>query len=190
MRRLGIACFLLVGCSFSSPEVSTDAPTGPVDGTDGMPDAPADTRGCHGTLALTRVCLAAEPASPLTLSGTIDTATAACAPTTMGTAAGACVLAGTTVTIAGIVAVGPRPLVVVATGGEIDVTGAIDVASHAGGELGAGARAGTCNTGTAATNRGGGAGGSFGFRGGNGGEGSQDPAGGTAGAPITLGGTL
>src|SRR5262249_25155043 len=133
----------------------------------------ASVPGCHGTLAATRVCLSAEPTSGLSLSGTIDTNTAACLPTTNPEAASNCVLAGTQVTIGALRVVGQRPLVVVATQTEISVNDNIDVASHAGPTgAGAGAGIGACSPVLAAAGRGGGQGGSLGGQGGNGGNAS------------------
>ncbi len=168
-----------------------DAAVEPGDDPDVPGEPPPAAPGCHGTTPLTRVCLASEPTAPLDLSGTIDTATAACLPTKMSTAAGACVLAGTSVTIGPVTATGPKPLVILATTGAIEINGDLDAASHVGGTTGAGAGTGTCNAGTAPANRGGGQGGSLGGKGGNGGNASlAQGGGGRAGDPVPLGDTL
>src|SRR5215212_3588035 len=112
-----ILCLFLASCTFPSPPapatggdpdpagdstVDAGAPVGP-------PTSPPAGPLCYGTRPYTTVCLAAEVTAALSLSGTINTGTIACLPTTMGTAVGSCVLAGTSVTIQGLIAIGPRP---------------------------------------------------------------------------------
>jgi hypothetical protein len=185
--RLAIVGGFLASCTFTPPDLDPG-------GDDDLPDqGPSPMEGCHGTTSYSRACLVSEPTSSLTLSGRIDTATAPCRPTRPGTAAGACVLAGTTVSLGDTVVVGPRPLLIVATAGVLTLDGALDAGSHSGGEIGAGAGGNTCQIGLAATSRGGGQGGSFGFKGGDGGDGDQDAVrsdGGTAGEPTALEGKL
>ena len=88
-----------------------------------------------------------------------------------------CVIAGTSVAIVGSVrGEGPNPLVIVATSGDLVMTGGIDVASHDGQPPGAGANYPGCATaninGMDGMYGGGGAGGTSGSKGGDGGGGN------------------
>jgi hypothetical protein len=145
-------------------------------------DAPPPGVICYGS-GFGKTCFdtANVPTAPATLTAqTIDTDTSALCSNLVQNNSGWCVIAATDLTITGAVnAVGTKPLVLVATG-TLQVDGTLDVASHRGGQTGAGAvdaNAALCDPGTPPGNNGGGAGGSFGAVGGNGGNG-----GGTAGA--------
>jgi len=204
----------LAGCGFQSNPVQV----APIDGRDGvdaasgsrgpdgavtvhMPDAaippmPPDARICFGVGALT-VCLNVVPAAPVTLVGSatpFDTSGPGCTQLVTQTAGPElCVIAGTSITVTGaLVAVGARPLVLVATD-EITVTaaGVVDVSSRINPRrAGAGAGTGNCAAAGRGTSdsdgAGGGAGGSFGTTGGKGGVGNNTPgdavAGGAPGA--------
>jgi hypothetical protein len=126
----------------------------------------------------TRVCLEALPTTPLVIASTMELdTTAGCATTTMGTAAGVCVIAATAIEVpadATLRVTGPRPLALLATS-SIVVAGMLDAASHRGGTAGPGASpAAMCGSGTAPTlasgSGGGGYGGTFATVGGDGGE--------------------
>lgn len=143
-------------------------PPGPPDAqTSDSPALDAST-GTDASLCFdgfTRVCLQVLPSSPLVVAAamTIDTASG-CAETTMGTAAGICVVAATTIEIRpGVIvhATGPRPLILLATT-SIVVSGEIDAASHRGGTTGPGANLPGCPVGTAPATLGGGSGGGYG----------------------------
>lgn len=145
-------------------------------------DAPAAGVVCFGT-GFGKTCFASAnvPATPATLTAqTINTDTSPLCSTVVENNPGWCVIAASDLTITGAVnAIGGKPLVLVATG-TLQVDGTLDVASHRGGQLGAGSvtnNAQLCDPGTPPGNNGGGAGGSFGATGGNGGN-----NGGTAGA--------
>ncbi|MEO6773181.1 MAG: hypothetical protein ABI467_09175 [Kofleriaceae bacterium] len=145
-------------------------------------DAPAPGVVCYGQ-GFGKICFDAAnvPATPATLTAqTIDTDTSPLCSTVVQTTPGWCVVVATELTISGTVtAIGTKPLVLLATG-TLQVDGTLDVASHRGGQTGAGAvatDATLCDPGTPPGNNGGGAGGSFGAVGGNGGN-----NGGTAGA--------
>jgi hypothetical protein len=148
----------------------SDATDGPV-AIDGAIDVASDSRACWGT-GIAQVCFAtSQPTGTVTLSGALNTTTSSlCATDVVGAeAANWCVIAGTdvTVTSAGLAATGNKVLVLLATNA-LTIDGTLDVASHRGGNLGAGAGLGTCNAGTAPGAPGGGAGGSFGDLGGDG----------------------
>ncbi len=140
-----------------------------VDAAVAPPDAPPDAQTCFGG-GLVSLCLAAAPASPLTITAntTIDTDTSPlCVEYSGDTGETAlCVVAATTVSIDDnrrLRANGSKPLVVIASESLV-VDGTIDVAR------GAGANPPTCVPPTTATNADGGAGGSFQGRGGRGGD--------------------
>ncbi len=141
-----------------------------------------DGGSCYGT-GFGRTCLTTPPGTPATLTAQrVDTDTSPlCATDVVGNPPW-CVIAATDLTIGAgtLSAIGSKPLVLVATGSLL-VDGTIDIASHRGGQTGAGAVPATnttlCDPGTPPGNNGGGAGGSFGTKGGKGGN-----AGGTAGA--------
>ncbi|HEY5933915.1 MAG TPA: hypothetical protein VIU61_04755 [Kofleriaceae bacterium] len=154
--------------------VDDDAPIMLVDAS--TLDAPPGAE-CFGT-GLVRICLAAAPTVALnvTANQTINTDDMGmCTPVVGGTNIDACVLAGSTVTIAnGIMlrGTGGRPLVIVAQT-TLMIGGTVDVASHRSpAQAGANSNFAQCANGTAATyggdSGGGGYGGSFGGRGGNG----------------------
>jgi hypothetical protein len=154
-------------------------------GKDGAVDPDAspimiDGRTCFGT-GLLNVCLSSLPTEAVTLSGSaspLDTGVDARCRQIVPQSGGPelCVIAGTTVTVSGtFVAIGTRPLVLVATDA-VNVPGTLDVSSKlVGSRKGAGAGTGTCTTPGAGANDagggGGGAGGSFGTAGGKGGTG-------------------
>jgi hypothetical protein len=165
-------------------------PDASIDASDpgGGPDASV----CFGS-GLVKVCLASAPSGPVTIdqSEPLDTSVDRNCPQIVAGGANAvsdmCVFAGTTVTVGNVVAIGSRPLVVIATG-TLSVVGTLDVSSKTGNpRLGAGANPGTCITATGAGDDtgggGGGAGGSFGTKGGAGGSGdlnNNGPPAGTA----------
>jgi len=178
------------GGSGSGVDAAVDAPA---DATaiDAVPDAPPDALFCYGT-GIVRICLAAAPTTPFeTLGGTttIDTTSSPLCASVVSGGDNYCVIAATTITIAGtLVATGTKPLVLLATQ-TITATSRIDVASHRGGteSIGAGADPADCAAGTAPVNLAGGAGGSFVGTGGTGGTGAAigTTTGGVAGTPIT-----
>lgn len=144
-------------------------------------DAPASGVVCYGA-GFAHPCFASAPTSSLTINGQpINTDSAMCS-TTVTNLGGACVIAAGDLTIAGAVnATGSKPLVLVAAT-TLTISGTLDVASHRGGQIGAGSIPPTdttsCDPGTAPGTSGGGAGGSFGTAGASGGAG-----GGAAGTP-------
>jgi hypothetical protein len=146
-------------------------------------DTTSDAQTCYGT-GIVRVCFAAAPTTPLTISTptTIDTASSAMCAATVSGADNFCVLVGTTITVnATLRANGTKPLVLIASD-SITVTQLIDVGSHRATQttpefVGAGADPTACMAGTPAGTRGGGAGGSFTGQGGNGGNGAGTGAG-------------
>jgi hypothetical protein len=183
-----VALTMLCACSFHSGALvdgggggggdddgsSQHPEAGPivVDGApDGGLDAPPDTTiqetpPCYGN-SWWRVCLASTPTNLVagTLSGIIDTGTAACVAST-GANSDACVLVYTSISASGTVTVsGTRPLVLVATSGDIEISGELDAGSHSD----AAACAAQLPAPTPATgNGGGGYGGSFVGHGGDG----------------------
>lgn len=203
---------VLTGCGFGgatgvdgSPVdavLDVDASSEPVDGAE-EPDAavPPDARACFGTVV--SVCLTTLPADGVIISATevVDTdSSARCIETNQP---GVCVIAGTFVTVTGagtrVRARGSKPLVLLATQGEVGVDAGAAVEAYSSnfsdstGVVGPGANPSACplagldgtNVGTSG---GGGAGGSFGGRGGDGGDGdvnggAQGGQGGTAAMP-------
>jgi hypothetical protein len=151
-----------------------------------MVDA-APTSACYGNVAFVRECLMTAPMNPVDFGNKdIDTNpnSADCAQVVAGGNLDACVIAGSTIHIGGVVtAHGSRPLVFVSNS-TIVVDGKIDVASHRGGQLGPSANTTPCPSGISATTGddggGGGYGGSFGGAGGNGGIGAGGGNGGRA----------
>jgi hypothetical protein len=190
--RLG-AIAVVASCSFSaSPQGGDDAHR---DGPHPF-DAPPDTRpadaaidaapGCEG-VGTFQVCLNAMPTTAVTLAAqTIDTGMCKYNGGTAGQVIDPgmghphlCAIAGTQVTVAGVVhGVGPNVLVIVSTSDLVIDSGAsVDVSSPSpGGMAGAGANPGSCantiNGQDSMMGGGGGAGGSFGGAGNNGGTGS------------------
>ena len=152
-----------------------------VDGQLFLDASPADVT-CFGT-GFGKVCFAAGdiPKAQVTVTGSIDTDTSNLCSTTVSGGPPVCVIAGADVTTTGPIAVtGGKPLVIVATGTlTID---SLDIASHRGGQVGAGSVAADnvtlCDAGTQPDNNGGGAGGSFGALGGAGGKGNTHNGGG------------
>ncbi len=197
-----VSLLALGACSFSVP---TAAPRDgePVDGLQGGdtigadsaidgPSTDAPPSGlCFGEGNFI-VCLTTLPGSALTFGATtIDTSGGSCPGETFTPTGGPqlCVVAGTTVTVNGLLrATGSRPLVLVATSGALTVTtlGAIDASSFRGGGTGAGTNYTGCpapgNAANANNGAGGGAGGSFGTPGGNGGAGGGGQGGGATSA--------
>jgi hypothetical protein len=169
----------------------------PGDAVEAKPDGPdADLANCFGSHI--QICPAQKPTQPLMLmSGgiTFDTggALGLCADFTSPQNATGCLIAGTDVTLGSgtFRVVGPRPLIVLATGTATLGSGAmLDLASHVNGQAGAGAGSPDCNFGgspsTGGGISGGGAGGSFGGKGGDGGDGAQGVSHGTAGTPTVV----
>ena len=193
---------ILAACSFQStraPGADVDASSGPgidaaVDGAP-PPDVAVispDAQSCYG-VGILKVCLARLPAGPINLPGLLnplDTDITANCDQVVAQQGGPalCVVAGTTVMVnGGMVAIGARPLVIVATD-SITVNGGakIDVSSvtGSGARRGAGSNAAECSRSDKGKNdsggAGGGAGGSFGTVGGTGGTGdgnNSDPPG-------------
>jgi hypothetical protein len=145
---------------------------------DGVPDGAV----CFGEKTFT-ICLASAPTGTLSLGGQILTDTdARCLPSQPAdwSAAGqpdACIITAGMIQIGapGLVAMGPRPLVLVAND-SLDVSGVLDVSSHVtNGAIGAAAGTATCPSGSLPGDNnngaGGGAGGSFMSSGGDGGNG-------------------
>lgn len=165
--------------SLANTCVADGAPTDGNGGTDGKTflDAPGPDTTCYGT-GFGKTCFKTEnvPSTPVTLTAqNIDTSTSALCSNVVENNPGWCVIAGTDLTITGIVtATGAKPLVLIATN-ELHVDGTLDVASHrVGAQIGAGAiplaDTTSCDPGTPPNNNGGGAGGSFGAAGGDGGN--------------------
>ncbi|HEY4056405.1 MAG TPA: hypothetical protein VGM39_07340 [Kofleriaceae bacterium] len=175
LRTMFVLAVPLVGaCGFSvsGAAAADDVSTGDDTPIDAAPDAAPDRPPgpiCLGTLPM--VCMDEVPA-PMSIASAIDT-NGTCATTTMGTAAGFCVIAARTITIASgstITAMGTKPLVLFAPDG-IQIDGTLDVSTHVNLPPGAGAGSVTCGAGMAPADGGGGQGGSFGGSGGNGGTG-------------------
>ena len=167
---------MLAACGFSQSLSPTDGGDGPP--IDMLGNESVAGRVCYGTFP--EVCLPAAPTTPLDVMAatTIDTDDpSACATTVDGTAAGMCVVAGSSVTIAATLrAIGAKPLVIVSAS-TLMVSGTIDVSSKRGMPGGAGRNFAGCVDGTDPGDSGGGQGGSFRGPGGNGGTGGQGPGG-------------
>ena len=174
MRSLLYVALLAPACGFSAR--LADAPS---DGdVPDAPEGPPDARQCFGA-GFGMTCLPALPAGPRQLSMTTSFDTgddAACTHVLTVGGAESCVLTGTTITLptGTFRAIGPRPLVLVATE-TVTIGGAISVSSLRGQSSGAGSPASACGTPSEpesdAGGGGGGAGGSFAGRGGGGGIG-------------------
>ena len=207
MRRIVSITWLLVGCSYTPPRGASPDDGGPqprdgepIDATDAAPaDSPFDAPpsvACFGDFA--RVCLPALPASGVQLNSgnnlILDTDTdARCETLAEGSIVNACVLAGTSVQIDGMVSAhGSRPLIILATSGSFQIaSGAVvDVSSRVARDTpGAGAR-GVCADGAGGADAGaGGPGGTYGSKGGKGGN-SGIANGGTSGNLVALAGLL
>ncbi|HEY0988196.1 MAG TPA: hypothetical protein VGD80_14125 [Kofleriaceae bacterium] len=176
-------------CESGNPpdDASIDASVDASAVLDAPPDAPPDAAVCFGSFV--NVCLQVAPSAPVVITSptTIDTSISSmCMPVASGT--DACVLAGTTISItATLRAIGPRPLVLLASESiTIGASGSVDVASHRGAvpETGAAADFTGCPAGTAPGLRAGGAGGSFTGAGGTGGMSVTGGNGGVPGTPI------
>lgn len=195
---------LVVGCGFEHGTL-TGGGGGDGGGTPGgdgsgssMIDAAvgtADAQQCWSIASVTvGVCLDAPLTGSITVSSntSIDTGSSGTGPLQCKSlhvgSTDVCVIAASSITIDAmrtLSAHGPRPLVLVAS--SITINGTIDVASHIGGQTGAGANMPGCDAGNNPTSSkgGGGQGGSFGGTGGNGGDqDGQSSSRGTAGATI------
>ncbi len=177
-------------CETSDHDAGADAPPPPAD------TLPA---GCYGNGVVT-VCpvnpITGQQQITLTNTQTINTDTSTmCQPYRRadGTSASDfCVLAAKSITISQtgrLNGIGSKPLVLVGAN-MLDLAGTLDVASHRGGLVGAGADPVACPTVAAPTGSKGGPGGSFGEEGGDGGTGAEGglpvPPGPFAGAVTTL----
>jgi hypothetical protein len=185
----GEPCPLPLTCSPASSTcelVAVDAAIGdtlPADGGDAGPIADASL--CFGS-GLVSVCLDSAPTGSLQLADmVIDTDNSTnCTQLVFGNPT-LCVVAADVMSVMGTVsASGKHPLVLIATEG-ILIEGTVDVASHTGGQTGAGNDPPLCGVATAPVAPGGGAGGSFGNHGGNGGAGLPSGTGGISAAPAT-----
>lgn len=183
MLRAGwFSCLLLLsGCDLLFKITHVDAVTPEVDAPS---DAPSQCVG-HGIL---KPCVNPIVDDAVTLKGSIDTDTdPRCVVLPQTDDVDLCALVGVNIMVQSTVAIGSRPLVLIALD-SIDIQGAVDVSSRtATGRIGAGAQT-KCSTGSGTngnTGAGGGAGGSYGFIGGNGaaGQGGQS-AGGLAGSAL------
>ncbi len=172
---------VLLGCSFEHGTVTSGSPDGGINGSDDI-DAPPSGTLCLGAAAY-QVCVP-HPTMSVTVSGLIDTATAAeCAPAQPSgwLAAGqpeSCFIFGTSISISGTARfVGARPVVLFASN-DISISGTLDASSKRGeAKSGPGAPAPSCRSFTQnpeenSSGPGGGAGGTFMTKGGNGGDGN------------------
>ncbi|HET9624151.1 MAG TPA: hypothetical protein VFP84_22415 [Kofleriaceae bacterium] len=191
--RATLALALLAGCGFQAHPATGDAAGGPdastIDAPIGTIDAPTGSELCVQN-ALVTACLTAAPTGPRTLTGPINTDDAAACASNVSPASspGLCILAGTTITVAGVASAhGSRPLVLLASGAiTIPAGAAIDVAGHLGGiPQATGPGAGACVAGTPGGKGGGGAGGSFGSMGAPGGPSAGNDPGGKAASVVT-----
>jgi hypothetical protein len=185
--------FLVGACSFSTNRITGDGAPGdtspPADGSAGDDGVVAS---CYGT-GVVQICPAAPPSGTITLSGTLDTATAsACKPYSVAPGQqplDACVVTAQSAVISGTLTVtGPRPLVIIGASSIQVATGSvIDVSSRRSPSR-SGAAAMDCPPATSAgcdfTDCSGGAGGSFAETGGNGGDGANGAKGGKSGAKV------
>lgn len=156
-------------------------------------DAAIDASACFGT-DIVKFCLPSAPSQALAITTptTIDTSDPlTCVVTIDGPRY--CAIAATTINIsARLRAVGPRPLVLVASDSiTVTLSGSIDVGSHRFTgvglpQVGAGADPASCTAGTQPTGRGGGAGGSFVGHGASGGNGLNASSGGGRPGPAVV----
>ena len=153
----------------------------------GMDSPPIDAANCIGD-GYTRFCFAALPTNTINFvsAQSISTdpgASVYCSPDFVDV----CVVAAGTITISALgTATGSRPVALVATTMiTVEADGGIDVASHNGTTVGAGADPSDCIAGTPPVMLAGSYGGSFGGVGGNGGGGSAGAIGGIPPAAIT-----
>jgi hypothetical protein len=205
VKVLGVTA-ILAACNFQStrdPGAEVDASaSGPsvdaaVDSTpspDGPPPMP-DAQNCFG-VGIVKVCLQVQPAGSINLPGvmsTVDTTSSANCDQVVAQQGGPalCVIAAANITVVnGLIAIGTRPLVVIATDSiTVNSNGKIDVSSPtgAGARRGAGSNFDQCSRSDKGRNdsggAGGGGGGSFGTVGGTGGTGDLNnsaPPGNTA----------
>jgi len=192
----------MTGCSFEGAggddgmvtpgvDAARDASPDP-DGAGSEPDAPVppDAQACFGT-TLT-VCLNTLPTDGVTISATESLDTDSSPRCVESNHPELCVVAGTFVTVTGggtrVRASGSRPLVLLATAGEVGIDAGASVEAYSSnfsdgtGIVGPGANAADCiragiDGTTIGTSGGGGAGGSFGGRGGDGSNGDSNPIG-------------
>jgi hypothetical protein len=177
MLLRGVFVFV-AGCTFHHGNTAViDAPTEALDGSvDVMTDS-TTASSCFGA-GTYQVCLTQLPTTPITL-GTMSIVTDTCATGEIVVVANGgpnlCVLSGTSVSVNGSIrGQGTLPLAIVATTGDLTLSGNIDVSSRRGMAAGAGANDSHCTDSTAAVNSnggGGGGGGTFGTKGGTGGTG-------------------
>lgn len=189
----GQSCLEVAG-SYACTSEPEPGPDGGSSG-DASGDSQTDSSGlCFGTGLVVDVCFPQPPSGSLIVTNgvVIDTASVGGSNCTMivGQPSGPslCVVARDMITIpvgTTLRATGPNPLVLIA-GTTLDLSGQLDVSSHRGGTVGAGARV-TCGIGVDGADApsppragGGGAGGSFAGAGANGGPGHNGPAGGVA----------
>jgi hypothetical protein len=186
--RVVVACLWVVAAACSFDPATVDGGGGGGGGGSGG----GSDQSCFAGSSDFAFCIA-TPTQPITLATSgmsFDTGAAGkqdgC---TLGTyvmvgSAEACVIAGTTVTIAAqtsFVAVDAYPLVIAATG-DVDIAGLLDVSTPSGGQHGAGFNATECSDtgidgGSYKFGASGGAGGSFSTPGGAGGNGAEDDRG-------------
>jgi hypothetical protein len=187
-------CWLLTlaACGFRSPNGNGGADAAPADDAspttdDGLTDSRSPL--CFGSFA--EVCLAGLPEAAITVNGgatlTINTQPGSqdCVATTSD--AGACVVAAASISVDGTIrGIGPRPLVLLATGSiVVNMNGVIDVASHRGAAgAGAGANASRCVAGSTPTVITGGWGGSNATKGGDGDRAGSGSTGGNASSAL------
>jgi hypothetical protein len=196
VRVLGFIA-ILAACNFQSTpapatevDASAEAPGSDAAALDAAPVVDAailpDAQLCYG-VGVVKVCFPALPSGTVNLPGGVnplDTSVNASCTLVVAQQGGPplCVIAGTTVTVSGtLVAIGTRPLVLVATDVlTVSSSGTIDVSSISGNgaRRGAGGSAAECSHSDSGQNdsggAGGGAGGSFGTVGGKGGTGDQN----------------
>ena len=146
----------------------------------------SDAQSCFGSLP--RVCFTTPPTASIFISSNsaLDTSNSPMCNPNHDQADKYCVIAGTSFVIstaATLRASGAKPLVLISTSAMFDLSGSIDVSSHAGTLVGAGGNSEDCVVGSAATMDSGGAGGSFGGKGGDGK--TIDGMGGIAAAAMT-----
>ncbi|HEY3807062.1 MAG TPA: hypothetical protein VGL61_30880 [Kofleriaceae bacterium] len=197
MRRAAIAIAVLAGCSFHPHASGTDGPGGDDDAraTADVSPQPVDAMlgACISIADLGVNLCPMNPAGPaLEVSGDTSlktddgttmppNAAIACAPMKAGSTPAVCALYATSIKIdldVTLSSFGGKPLVLLATQ-SIDIEGTLDVASHIGGQVGAGSPHAGCSAGTKPGTAGGGQGGSYGTAGGAGGD--ADGASGTGG---------
>jgi hypothetical protein len=193
MFRVSVAVAIVcAGCSFK-PNAAGTGDGGADDASDGigvLPDAPLDgdpNLPCYG-IGIVRVCPQVPPPAAYDIGADtrVDTDIAAtCSHTVTGmNIVGTCVIVAQKIQITrALQVVGSKPLVLVATDTLVVMgsNGRIDVASHRGGNLGAGANSALCPNNGSPGGGGGGPGGSFTGRGGAGGNGGA-----TSGVGMTI----